>query len=595
MILNALTDYYEKLLKEGKVCKDGWSLAKVSYAITIDADGKVKGIIPLNVEEKGKMATSVSFSVPLQKGRSRQIAPYFMCDNAKYLLGAWIPSGDSDVDQKNQKQAKSYFEASAKYHKDILRHTDGVLAKSVCNFFDSWNFEKNKDNFTLDWEKVVSASNLIFRSFETTEKLLDDFEIQKAWDDCISQETEQKIGRCLVTGRVAPVARLHPLLKGVRGAQSSGAALVSFNGSAFESYGKEQGDNAPVSEYAASAYGKALNYLLADVTHHKLLGDTTVVFWAETGENEDDYARFFAELLEEADETEEQKLLSVMISIVKGKRCAYKAGELKADTKFYVLGLAPNAARISIRFFYNSTFGDMVSNIEQHYERMKIESSVFEKKEYPSVSNILYETVNKKSSNKNKHPQPILIGALMRSILENERYPAALYNHIMLRIHSERMLNRNRAAVLKAYILKNYPAKKEVVDSMNLNEDTDYIPYVLGRLFAVLEDIQKSAIGKETLRERYFNAASSTPAVVFPQLIKLSNSHIRVLARENKGLQVKKEKELENLFDKIHSSFPARLSLEDQGIFMIGYYHQVQTFYNKNNDTKSTVEEKQEV
>ena len=587
MILSALTDYYEQLLKEEKVGKDGWSFAKVSYAITIDESGRVRGIQPLMKQEKrGKKEVLVPVLrlAPLQKGRSSKILPFFMCDNAKYLLGAWSPSGDLETDEKNRKQAKDYFEASANYHKDILKNTDSTFAKSVCRFFETWNFEKNKDEFGVDLDKVLAASNLIFRSFETTKELLSDTEIQEVWDDSYHKRTEQKIGRCLVTGKVAPVARLHPLLKGVRGAQSSGAALVSFNGSAFESYGKEQGDNAPVSEYVATAYGQALNYLLTDAAHHRMLGDTTVVFWADVEENEDGYAHFLAEFMGDLDESEEQKLLTVMDVITKGKECTYEAGTLKPETKFYILGLAPNAARLSVRFFYNSTFGDMVSNIKRHYERLEIERPVYEKKEYPSIPDILYETVNKKA--KNKQAQPILVGALMRSILEDGRYPAALYSHIMLRIHSERMLNRNRAAVLKAYIMKNYPEKKEVVNSMKLNEDTDYLPYVLGRLFAVLEDIQKSAIKKETLRERYFNAASSTPAVVFPQLIKLSNSHMRVLGRENKGLQVKKEKELEQLFDKIHSNFPARLSLEDQGIFMIGYYHQVQKFYEK----KSNIE-----
>lgn len=596
MILNALTDYYEQLLKEEKVGRDGWSFVKVSYAITIDASGQLRGIQPLmKPVQRGKKEVFVPVFrlAPLQKGRSRQIAPYFMCDNAKYLLGAWIASGNAEEDEKNQKQANDYFKASAAYHKEMLKNVDNTFSKSICRFFDTWNFEKCKDNFAVDWDKVLSAYNLVFRSFETTEELLSDAEICKVWDDNYQNGVQQKMGRCLVTGSIAPVARLHPLIKGVRGAQSSGAALVSFNGDAFESYGKEQGDNAPVSEYVAAAYGKALNYLLSNETHHRMLGDTTVVFWADAEEGEENYARFFTEFIGDIDETEEQKLLAVMDAITKGKSCVYEAGELRPETKFYVLGLAPNAARISIRFFYNSTFGNMISNIENHYERLAIEKTKYEKKEHPSISDVLYETVNKKATN--KQAQPILVGALMRSILEDGRYPAGLYSHIMLRIHSERTINRNRAAVLKAYIIKNYPEKEEVVNSMKLNEDTEYMPYVLGRLFAEFEDIQRNAIKKETLRERYFNAASSTPAVIFPQLTKLSNSHMRVLGRENKGLQVKKDKELGALFDKIHANLPLRLSLEDQGIFMIGYYHQKQKFYEKKSNSESEIEDKQEL
>ena len=596
MILSALTDYYEHLLKEGKVGQEGWSLAKVSYAITIDNEGFVRGIQLLEKPmQRGKKEVFVPVErlVPFQKGRSRQTAPYFMCDNAKYLLGAWFPSEDSELDEKNQKQAQTYFEASAQYHKDILKNCNSPFAKAVCLFFDTWDFEKFKDQINVDWQKILASSNLIFRSFETTQEILKDEEIHKTWDEMYHQDTTQKEGRCLVTGKFGPIARLHPLLKGVRGAQSSGAALVSFNGNAFESYGKEQGDNAPVSEYAAAAYGKALNYLLSDEKHHRILGDTTTVFWADTEENEEGYARFLLEFSGDLDVSEEHKLLSIMDAIAKGKTCEYGEGELKPDTKFYVLGLSPNAARISVRFFYNSTFGKMITNIKAHYDRLKIEKPSYVKKEYPSIGDILYETVNKNATN--KQVQPILVGAFMDAVLHDQRYPAAIYSHMMLRIHAEHEINRNRAAMIKAYIMKNYPDKKEVVDSMKLNEETDYMPYVLGRLFAVLEDVQRNAIGKETLKDRYFNSASSTPAVVFPQLLKLANSHMRVLSRDNKGLQIKKEKELECLFEKIHSNFPARLSLEDQGIFMIGYYHQVQKFYEKKTVTENQTVNKEEV
>lgn len=575
MILQALTNYYEQLLQDGKVGKNGWSKAKVSYAISIDEMGTVKGIIPIasESEDKKKKNPSVDRIVPYQKGRSSNVSPNFMCDNAKYLFGAWNTTGE--------KQAKECFEASKKYHQELLHTSDSLYAKSVCNFFDKWDFEKCKDELNVDWEKILSASNLIFRSFETREEYQENADIQEIWNVNFESEDEKNIGICLVTGEKNAIARTHPLLKGVRGAQSSGAALVSFNGSAFESYGKKQGDNAPVSEYAANAYGKALNYLLTDRGHYRFLGDSTVVFWAENGENA--YSDFFGTLLGDMDESDDDKLAKVMNKIARGEKCAYEDVELKPETRFYVLGLSPNAARISVRFFYNSTFGDMVSNINEHYRRMEIAKPVYEKKEYPDVRDILYETVNKKSTT--KQAQPILVGALMRAILDNQRYPAALYSHILIRIRSEKHINRNRAAVIKAYLIKNYPNKKEVVSTMDLNENTEYMPYILGRLFAVLENIQKQAIDKETIRDRYFNSACATPAVVFPQMLRLANSHMRVLARKNKGLQVVLDNQLLEIMDKIHDGFPTNLSLEEQGTFIIGYYHQVQKRYEKKNES----------
>lgn len=589
MILQSLTYYYEQLLKDGKVGKNGWSKAKVSYAITIDRYGVVRNIIPLSTEineGKKKSPTSVERTIPFQKGRSRQISPNFMCDNAKYLLGAWIPSGDEQIDLKNKQQAQEYFKASKEYHCEILGDSQSSMAISICRFFETWDFEKNKETLDINWEKVLAASNLIFRSFETREEYQEHTDIQRIWESFFDSEGEKKIGRCLVTGKREPIARLHPLVKGVRDAQSSGAALVSFNASAFESYGKEQGDNAPVSEYVANAYGKALNYLLTDKAHHRFLGDTTVVFWAENGE--DEYSDFFATMLGDVEEEDEKKVISIMKNISKGENCSYEDVELKPETKFYVLGLSPNAARISVRFFYNNTFGKMIYNINEHYQRMQIVKPVFEIKEYPSIRDILYETVNKNASK--KHAQPILVGALMRSVLENQRYPASLYSHILLRIRSERYVNRNRASMIKAYIIKNYSSKKEVINTMDLNESTEYVPYVLGRLFAVLEDIQNIAIKKETVKNRYFNSACSTPAIVFPQLLRIVNSHMRVLSRENKGAQVILDKQLQELMSKIHAGFPKNLSLEDQGIFMIGYYHQVQKRYEKKNKTQEEQE-----
>ena len=581
MILQALTNYYEQLLQDGKVGKNGWSRAKVSYAITIDQKGKVRGIVPLeSIKEDGKKIIP-TVEVPYQKGRSRKISPNFLCDNAKYLLGAWTVTDDLVLNEKNKKQAIEYFLASKEYHQRLLGKSQSSWAKSICDFFDTWDFETFRDQFDVDWEKIIGASNLVFRSFETRAEYQNILELKEIWNSNFANQGNENVKRCLVTGERSAIARLHPLLKGVQGAQSSGAALVSFNGTAFESYGKQQGDNAPVSEYAANAYGSTLNYLLGDKAHRRLMGDTTVVFWAENGMNE--YSDFLGILLGDTEQSDEDKLVRTMSKISRGEKCTYEDVELKPETKFYILGLSPNAARVSVRFFYNSTFGKIIANMNAHYERMKIVKPMYEETEYPTVREILYETVNKKSSK--KQVQPILVGAVMKALVQNQRYPAALYSHILLRIRSEKYINRNKAAIVKAYIIKNYPEKKEVVETVELNSNTTYLPYVLGRLFAVLEDIQKQAIEKETIKDRYFNSACSTPAVVFPQMMKLANSHMRVLAKSQEKIKqinyARLKKQMRELMGKINESYPKNLLLEDQGIFIIGYYHQVQEFYTK--------------
>lgn len=594
MILKELADYYELLLEEGKVGKEGWAWEKVSYVITLNYDGQVKDIFSIDEEKIQRI-------VPVHKRRSgTKPKPYFLCDNAKYLLGCWVSEDNLEIDEKNKKQAHKYFQASAAFHKEILKNSENKFAQSICKFFETWDFEKSKDFFQVEWKEVAAATNIVFRSFEATKDILEDEEIKDIWNS-YNNNGDEKTGRCLVSGKIAQVARLHPQFKGVQGAQTSGAALVSFNGKAFESYGKEQGENAPVSQDIANAYGQALNYLLSDKVHHKQIGDATTVFWAKTKKNESVHTGFVSQLLDGADETNEDKLLMVMSRLAKGEQTVYMETELNPEVPFYILGLSPNEGRISIRFFHSSTFGNMVSNIQSHYKRLEIESPAFEKRKYPNIRELLDETINKESEEKQKkQSQPILGGALMRAVLENTPYPAGVYNHMMLRIHAERSINRNKAAFIKAYIIKNFADKKEVANTMKLNEDTEYVPYVLGRIFEILEEIQEQKIGKTdsektvTIKDRYFNSASTTPSVVFPQMLRLANSHLNVLKRHNKGMQVKLEKSLSELCNKIHSSFPKHLSLEDQGIFMLGYYHQQQKRYEKKED-KTEMTQEQEV
>lgn len=587
MILQALAECYEQLARENKVGRDGWSTAKVSYAITIDEEGNFKGIQSLMVPEargKKQVLVPISREVPLKKERcGSKVSPDFMCDNARYLLGAWSNSGTEDKIDKNRKKAQEYFHAASEYHQELLESVDSKEARSICLFFQKWDFEQHRDEIDISLEDLLAASNLVFRSYETMNELQENEKIMGAWNQYYQENREGEKKRCLVTGQVAPIARLHPWIKGVCGAQPRGVILVSFNKPSSDSYGKSQGANAPVSEYAAVAYGKALNYLLEKKEFHKSIGDTTMVYWADTGEEE--YSDFFLELLGEAEESDEDKLIDVMQSIAKGNPCRYKESDMNPDRKFYILGLSPNAARLSVRFFYAGTFGNMIKNIESHYKRLEIQMPAFLKKKYPSARSILFETVNKKSSK--KEIQPILTGGFMNAILSDTLYPKAIFTNIMIRIRADKEINRNRAAMIKAYIMKNIPQMKEAVNFMGLNEHSENVPYNLGRLFETLEEIQSEAYDKKdlntTIKDKYFNSACATPAVVFPILLKLSNSHMRVLKREKTGKYVFLSERMAKLLGSFQEEFPKQLSLEEQGTFIVGYYHQLQKKFEKKN------------
>lgn len=577
MILQALVKEYENLAQKGLVSKPGWSQAKVFYAIDLNADGSIKVIYSLQTEDqRGKKIVMVPalLYVPEMVTRSSGVAANFLCDNAKYMLGI-------DTDGTNDR-VKDCFQAAKEKHIALLKDVDNPMAKAICSFFETWNPENAKDNGCVQdkWEELNEGGNLIFCM--GMDYAQDDSDIKAAWENSIEANGEEQTGICLVTGERTEIARIHRGIKGVPGAQSSGAALVSFNAPAFESYGKEQSYNAPVGKYAEFAYTTALNYLLSKRENTFSLGDSMIVFWAETGEKrcED----LFCISINPQEDNQEQ--LQKVFDNLKAMR-PIDLDDITIDLtqQFYILCLAPNAARLSVRFFYQNSFGTILKNIEAHYKRMDVvRPSWANDRKFLGIYRMLQETVNMKS--KEKKPVANMAASVLQAVLSGNRYPASLYTDTLIRIRSEQgNVTYGRAAIIKAFLIKNYQWK-EGEECMGLNESSNETPYILGRLFSVLESIQKDANPgvNTTIRDRYFNSACATPASVFPVLIKLKNSHIKKLEREiGGGSKIYYEKLLTELMEKINA-FPQRLSLEEQGKFMLGYYHQTQKKYEKRED-----------
>lgn len=572
MILQSLVTYYETLAGEGKVTKEGWCHAKVSFALNLNEDGSLKGIIPMKVEEdrgKKKVWVPQTKEVPQMVARSSGVSANFLCDNSKYLLG---------IDENGcSGRVRECFEAAREKHIAILERADGRMGQAVCAFFHTWNPETAKEHPKLQelWEEVTAGGNLIFAM--GMEEAQDDPEIRQAWTSYRERQTGGETGMCLVTGQRTEISRIHTAIKGVQGAQSSGAALVSFNAQAFESYGKEQSYNGPVGKYAAFAYTTALNYLLAQRDYVFRLGDTTIVFWSESGEKA--YQDAFGMALE-PDQDNQETIRSIFKNLTEQRAIILDEIELNPEQKFYILGLAPNAARLSVRFFYQDSFGAILENIRKHYDRMKITKPSWEHREYLGVWRILQETVNQKS--KDKSPAPNLPGGVMRAILSGGRYPQELYGNTLMRIRAEQgRVTWGRAAIIKAFLIRNHNLKKEE-EFVGLNEENREAPYVLGRLFAVLEAIQEEANPglNATIRDRYFNAACANPESVFPVLMKLKNSHIRKIESQKEGLKIYYERILTGLMGKLET-YPKRLNLEEQGKFILGYYHQTEKRFEK--------------
>lgn len=586
MILQALTAYYEQLVRQGKLSAPGWDDSfKVSYELRLNDAGQLLRVVPLLTEKtvgKKTVLAPRAMRVPAHEKRSSGIAANFLCDNSTYLLGA---------DEKGKpERSADCFKACAKLHHTILDGVDSPAARALLAYFDSWDPAQAAAHPLLaeQWKEITGNANLIF-GYEAADHshsfVNDDPAIQNAWQAHYNDRSaDSDMGQCLITGKYAPIERTHPNISGVPGAQSSGAALVSFNAPAFCSYGHEQGDNAPVSKYAAFAYTTALNRLLADRNHCKHVGDTTILCWAENAEPVyQDAMSMFLFGADEAAGIQESDVQAALKRLSAGQTVPFLEKELSPDQHFYLLGLAPNAARLSVRFFLQDTFGSFAQNLQKHAEEMEIDCSEKEKFRTLPIWAVVNETTRTVPGQPAK-PSPQLAGDLLRAVLTGGRYPATLLNGVTLRIRAEQNVTRGRAAVIKAYYLRNYPTElnKEVY-TVSLNETTN-VPYLLGRLFSVLEAVQKAANPgiNTTIKDRYFNAACATPGMSFPTLLRLSQKHLRKL---NDGLATHYDKQITELMAQLpESGFPARLSLPDQGKFTIGYYHQTQKRYVKKNE-----------
>ncbi len=569
MILQALTSLFEALTRSGKLSKPGWGPAKISYALCLEESGKLESVVPQMVEVQSGKKTVLRpqiMQLPAPVVRASNIRANFLWDNSSYLLG---------VDGKGKpERSKNCFQACARLHHRLLDGINTPTAMGILHFLDTWEPEKSQENPALkeSWEELMKGGNLVFRVAGIYP--WEDSEICAAWDRYYSAEEGETV-QCMVTGEQVVPEAVHPAIKGVAGAQSSGAALVSFNAPAFCSYGKEQSLNAPMGKYVAFAYTAALNYLLSDRENVQRIGDTTVVCWAEEADPQYNLLANFAIFgMDTQAPITREELVAAVGRLAQGLPCPELG--VQARQNFYILGLAPNSARLSVRFFYRSTFGELMAHVRAHHERMEIAGN---REPMMPLWKLLRETVNLNS--KDKSPSPVMAGAVARAIFAGTAYPASLLEATMLRIRSERNITPGRAAILKAYYLKNtHPQCPKEVLTVSLNENSTNIPYTLGRLFAIYEWVQEKANPgiNATIKDKYFNSAAATPAIIFPVLDNLAQKHLRKL----KGKQCPNfDKMIGEIKNILGETYPVRQTLPEQGSFNLGYYHQKQNRYTK--------------
>lgn len=596
MILQALVRYYQRLIaREGEgIAPYGYSPEKVSYEIVLAPDGAVVDVNDIR-DTSGKKPLPRTLDVPQPEKRTVGIKSNFLWDKTSYVLGMSATS----------KRADKEHEAFKALHEMALAGEEDVGLSALLAFLRGWSPAQFQP---LLFSEDMLDANFVFRLdgelgylHQRAAAQMVRTRLLGAGQDGSAGAEDASAASCLVTGESLPVARLHPAVKGVNGAQSSGASIVSFNLDAFTSYGKSQGDNAPVSEQAAFAYTTVLNYLLRRGEHNRQrlqVGDTSVVFWAEAERPEQaaNAELFLADMLDlpPDDSAEAERIRLVLDGVAKGRPLSDIDPQLAPSTRMYVLGLAPNASRLSIRFWHVDTLGGLTARLAQHERDLHLEPSPWTTA--PSAWRLALATAPSRDGRaKSEDIPPQLVGELMRAILSGGRYPGSLLANVLMRMRADGDVSGVRVAICKGVLTRNLRMQdSEEEIPVSLDKQSTRPGYLLGRLFAVLEYVQRSALGGQvnaTIRDRYYGAASATPASIFPVLLRNTQNHLGKLRKERPGQAVTLEKEIREIVAGLPEQFPRSLRIEDQGRFAIGYYHQSQAHFTKRGSSDTTTQD----
>lgn len=576
MILQALHAYYERKMRDPDPARRlpaaGLEEKEIPFILELAADGRLVGITDTRSQE-GKKKVARRFQVPQGVKKTSGVAANLLWDTAEYVLGL-------DTKGKPERVAEQTAAFRRRIEAVAERAPDDAGLRAVLAFLSGDPLTAAQSQPA--WAEIAEANPLLSLRLASEDPV--DLVCQRpAVVAAIAAigtapggaDSAAKGGLpCLITGASAEPERLHSAIKGVWGAQTSGANIVSFNLDAFRSFGKEQGANAPVSPAAVFAYTTALNHLLAKGSPQRMqVGDASTVFWAQSEQDADFESAFGAFFSEQHDDPDAHTAqVRALLGAVHSGRFAGSGG----DRRFFVLGLAPNAARIAIRFWHAAPLVEVGECIQRWFDELDIVRGPRDY-EFPSLRRLLNAIA---LQGKAENIPPNLGGDVMRAILSGTPFPALWLNAAVQRCRAEQRVTHLRAAAIKACLLRGHPVSPQEDPKAMLDRDNPNAAYRLGRLFAVLEKIQEEANPglNATIRERYYGAASSTPVAVFTTLLRLKNHHLAKLS--NRGRATNFEKLIGEITGGI-ADFPLHLPLPEQGRFALGYYHQRQDFFTK--------------
>ena len=580
MILQALKEFYDRKFSEGGLPPPGFEIREIPFIIVVDKQGNFISLEDTREPNESNRMVGKKFLVPSAKSRTSSITSEtanLMWDNIGYVLGISTEDKPESQELANKKHA-AWIESLMSLPANLRESPEG---KAVIQFYQNGGIDSALKSQEIEECKKISGCNIAFRlnsehlpvpAGEAVKKY------QKSQIDLPGKKGKVVVGTDLVTGKTGQIVRLHRKTRIYGG----GDSLVSFQvNSGYDSYGKEQGYNSPITNNTEFSYTTALNYLLRSKNQQIIIGDTQTLFW---GSKENKLEEKISILFEDPEAPDPDSNVSQVKELFNSIRSGAYIRE-DGEIPFFVLGLSSNSHRISVRFWENGSVSEFAEKIKQYFDDFSIISEPNQPEFYP-LKTIL---VNISTLNKFENIPPSLAGDVMRAILKGTPYPAAMLQLAVRRIRSDvrNRVTRVRTATIKAYLNRYYGLythRKIKEITMKLDETQPSAGYQLGRLFATLERIQEKANPSlnATIRDRFYGSACTSPVSVFPTLLRLKNHHLAKI--ESKGMVTWFEKKLGKIMDNVER-FPSHLDLQEQGMFAIGYYHQRQDFFTRKEET----------